>query len=50
MERVYSYIDDVIVLLEGWSFHLMTLGQLLELLSRAGLTAKLFKCVVGLPE
>ena len=47
MSNVDSYIDDLIIHTNDWQAHLQVLEELLRRLQKAGLTAKLSKCVFG---
>ncbi len=47
MKFAKVYIDDVLVVSEGWSEHLGHLKMLFGILLKAGLTCKLTKCVFG---
>ena len=38
------YMDDVVIFSDSWEYHVSHLGEVLESLSAAWLTAKLRKC------
>ena len=47
LENVDSYIDDLIVYTKDWDTHIRVLGELMNRLQQANLTAHLTKCVFG---
>ena len=47
LENVDSYIDDLIVYAEDWDTHIRVLGELMNRLQQANLTAPPTKCVFG---
>ena len=47
LESVDSYIDDLIVYTEDWDTHIRVLGELMNRLQQANLTACPTKCVFG---
>ena len=49
-EFANAYIDDVVIFGRQWEDHLRHLRAVLELLSEAGLKAKLKKCQFGMSE
>ena len=47
LESADSYIDDLIVYTEDWNIHIRVLGELINRLQQANLTARPTKCVFG---
>ena len=49
-EFAIAYIDDIVIFSRQWVDHLRHLQAMLELLTEAGLRAKLKKCQFGMSE